>query len=140
MRVPSMPPWRTSATSVVPPPTSMNSAAGLLDLLVVHAPRDGVRLGDDGHELEVEHAGHGLQRAQVNQRRKRIEDADAHVAAVEADRVGDRVAVDRRAGDRRVDEADVDVGQAGLPGDRPLRLTQRLALDRLDERVELARA
>ena len=26
IRVPSMPPWRTSATSVVPPPTSTNSA------------------------------------------------------------------------------------------------------------------
>ena len=43
--------------------------AGLLDLLVVHAARDGVGLGDDGHEVEVEHARHGLQRAQVDERR-----------------------------------------------------------------------
>ena len=70
----------------------------------------------------------------------RIEDADAHVAALEADRVGDGVAVDRRAGHRRVDQADVDVGQAGLPGHRPLRLAQRVAFDRLDERLQLARA
>ena len=140
MRVPSMPPWRTSATSVVPPPTSTNSAPGLLDLFVVHASRDGVRLGDDRDQLQVEHARDGLQRAQMDQRRKRVEDADAHVTAVEADRIGHRVAVDRGAGDRGMDEADVDVGQARLPRHGSFRLAQRVLLDRRDERVELARA
>ena len=58
--------------------------AGLLDLLVVHAARHGVRLGDDRDQLQVEHARHGLQRAKVDQRRERVEDADPDVAALEA--------------------------------------------------------
>ena len=128
---------RTSATSVVPPPTSMNSAPGLADLVAVQAPRHCVRLGDDGHQLQVEHAGDGLQRPQVDQRRERVEDADAHVAALEADRVGDRVAVDGGAGHGGVDEPDVDVRQAGLPGDGPLGLVHRLALDAVDELLQL---
>ena len=49
-----MPPLRTSATSVVPPPTSMNSAPGLADLLVAQHPRDRVRLRDDLQQLQVE--------------------------------------------------------------------------------------
>ena len=47
------------------------------------------------------------------------------------------VAVDRGAGDGGVDEPDVDLGQAGLPGDRPLGLAQRLALHAVDELLEL---
>ena len=138
MRVPSMPPWRTSATSVVPPPTSTNSAPGLADLVAAEDAGDGVWLGDDLEELEVELAGDALEGAEVDQRRERVEDADLHVPALEPDRVGQRVAVDRGARDRRVDEPDVDVGQAGLPGDRPLGLAQRLALDAVDELLELA--
>ena len=56
-----------------------------------------------------------LQRAEVHERRERVEDADLHVAALEPDRVGDRVAVDRGAGHGRVHEPDVDVGQARSP-------------------------
>ena len=41
------------------------------------------------------------------------------------------------AGDRRVDQPDVDVRQPGLPGDRPLGLAERLALDAVDEPLEL---
>ena len=73
----------------------------------------------------------------MDERRERVEDPDLDVAALEADRVGQRVAVDRGAGDRGVDEPDVDVGQAGLPGDRPLGLAERLALDAVDELLEL---
>ena len=76
----------------------------------------------------------------MDERRERVEDPDLDVAALEADRVGERVAVDRGAGDRRVDEPDVDVGQAGLPGDRPLGLAERLALDAVDELLELGLA
>ena len=115
IRVPSMPPWRTSATSVVPPPTSTNSAPGLADLVVAEDAGDGVRLGDDLEQLEVELARDALQGAEVDQRRERVEDPDLDVAALEPDRVRQRVAVDRGAGDRGVDEPDVDVRQARSP-------------------------
>ena len=111
---------------------------GLADLVAAEDARDGVRLGDDLEQLEVELRGHALERPEVDERRERVEDADLDVAALEADRVGQRVAVDRGAGDRGVDEPDVDVGQAGLPGDRPLGLVERLALDAVDELLELA--
>ena len=129
IRVPSIPPWRTSATSVVPPPTSTNSAPALADLLAAEHAGDGVRLGDDLEQLQVELRGDALQRPEVDERRERVEDPDLDVAALEPDRVGERVAVDGRAGHGGVDEPDVDVGQPGLPGDRPLGLAQRLALD-----------
>ena len=74
IRVPSMPPWRTSATSVVPPPTSTNSAPGLADLVAAEDARDGVRLGDDLEQLEVELARDALERAEVDERRERVED------------------------------------------------------------------
>src|SRR5207249_5353395 len=47
------------------------------------------------------------------------------------------VAVDRRTDDRGMDEPDVDVREAGLPGDRPLGLAERLALDGVDQLLEL---
>ena len=96
MRVPSMPPWRTSATSVVPPPTSTNSAPGLADLLRAEDARHGIRLGDDLEQLQVELGGDALQRPEVDERREGVEDPDLDVAALEADRVGQGVAVDRR--------------------------------------------
>ena len=73
----------------------------------------------------------------MDERGERVEDPDLHVAALEPDRVRQGVAVDRRADDRRVDEPDVDVRQAGLPGDRALGLAERLALDRVDQLLEL---
>ena len=54
MRVPSTPPWRTRATSVVPPPTSMNSAPAWLDLLAADAAGHGIGLGHDGQQLQVQ--------------------------------------------------------------------------------------
>jgi len=74
IRVPSIPPWRTSATSVVPPPTSSEERTALADLLAVEDAGYGIWLGDDGDQLEVELRGHGLQRADVDQRRERVED------------------------------------------------------------------
>ena len=111
--------------------------AGLADLVAAEDAGDRVRLGDDLEQLEVELARDALERAEVDERREGVEDPDLDVAALEPDRVGQRVAVDRGAGDRRVDEPDVDVRQAGLPDDRPLRLAQRLALDVVDELLEL---
>ena len=115
IRVPSIPPWRTSATSVVPPPTSTNSAPAWRTWSLPEDPGDRVRLGDDLEQLEVELRGDALERPEVDERRERVEDPDLDVAALEADRVGQRVAVDRRADDRGVDEPDVDVRQARSP-------------------------
>ena len=89
--------------------------AGLADLVAAEDARDGIRLGDDLEQLEVELAGDALEGPEVDQRRERVEDPDLDVAALEADRVRQRVAVDRRAGDGGMDEPDVDLGQARSP-------------------------
>ena len=73
----------------------------------------------------------------MHERREGVEDADLHVPALEADRVGQGVAVDRGGGDGGVHEPDVHVRQAGLPRDCPLGLAQRLALDAVDQFLEL---
>ena len=78
-----------------------------------------------------------LEGTEVNERRERVEDPDLDVAALEADGIGQRVAVDRGAGHRRMDEPDIDLRQTRLPGDRALCLHQRLALDGIDESLEL---
>ena len=115
IRVPSMPPWRTSATSVVPAADVDEQRAGLADLLRAEDARHGVRLGDDLQQLEVQLAGHGLERAEVHQRGERVEDADLDVPALEPDRVGEGVAVDRGAHDGAVDEAHVHVRAGPSP-------------------------
>ena len=74
----------------------------------------------------------------MNERRKRVEDPDLHVPALEPDWVRQRVAVDRRTDDGRVDEADIDVRQARLPRDRSFGFTKGLALDEVDQLLELA--
>ena len=111
--------------------------AGLADLVAAQDARDGVRLGHDLEQLEVQLRRDALERAEVDQRREGVEDPDLDVTALEADRVGQRVAVDGRARHRGVHEPDVDVRQAGLPGDRPLGLVERLALDGVDQALEL---
>src|SRR4029079_19325133 len=111
--------------------------ARLADLVRAEDTGDGVRLGDDLEQLQVQLRGHRLERAEMNERREGVEDPDLDVAALEADRAPQRVAVDRRGDDRRVDEPDIDVRQAGLPRDRPLGLAERLALDRVDQLLEL---
>ena len=110
---------------------------GLADVVAAEDPRHRVRLGDDLEQLQVQLRGHALEGTEVDQRREGVEDPDLDVATLEADRVGQRVAVDRGARDRGVHETDVDVGQPGLPGDRPLGLVERLALDDVDEALEL---
>ena len=123
-----------------PPADVDEQRPGLADVVAAEHARDGIGLGDDLEQLEVELRRHALQGAQVDQRRERVEDPDLDVPALEADRVGQRVAVDRGAGDRGVDQPDVDMRQAGLPGDRPFRLLERLALDDVDQLLELALA
>jgi hypothetical protein len=81
--------------------------------------------------------GDALERPEVNERSEGIEDADLHVPSLEADRIRERVSVDGGARHRGMDEADVDLRQTGLPRDRPLCLSQGLALDRVDELLEL---
>src|SRR4029079_10743336 len=107
------------------------------DVVAAEDAGDRVRLGDDLEQIEGELAGHALQRPEVDEWRERVEDPDLDVAALEADRIGQRVAVDRGARDGGVDQPDVDVRQACLPGGRPLGLVQRLALDGVDELLEL---
>ena len=107
--------------------------ARLSDLLARDGARHGVGLGHDLDELEAELLDDRLQGAQVDERRVGVEDRDAQVAALEADRVGDHVAVHAGAGHGGVDEAHVDVGQAGLPGDGALRLRRGIGLHLLEE-------
>ena len=137
MRVPSTEPERTRATSVVPPPTSMKSAPDWPTC----SPRDGARhrvgLGHDLDELEAQLLHDRFERAEVHQRRIGVEDRDAQVPALEADRVGDGVAVDAGCRDAGVDEAHVDVGQARLPGDGALGLGRGVGLDLLEQPLQL---
>ena len=83
--------------------------AGLADLVLTEDPGNGVRLGDDLQELEIELRGDALQGAEMNQRRERVEDPDLDVPTLEPDGIGQRVPVDRRAGHGGVDEPHVDV-------------------------------
>ena len=62
----------------------------------------------------------------MDERRERVEDRDPDVATLEPDRVGDRVAVDPRPDDRRVDEPDVDA-LAGRSPRSPTRSASRIA-------------
>ncbi len=71
--------------------------AGLPDVVAAQDPGDRVRLGHDLEQLEVELRCDALQRAEMDERRERVEDADLDVAALEPDRVGQGVAVDRGA-------------------------------------------
>ena len=89
--------------------------AGLADVLGAQDAGHGVRLRDDLEQLQVELAGDGLERPEMDQRREGVEDADLDVAALEADRVGEPVAVDRGPHDGAVHEAHVDVREARSP-------------------------
>src|SRR6476469_8075219 len=74
----------------------------------------------------------------MDERGEGVEDPDLDVAALEPDRVGQRIAIDRGVRHRGVNEPDVDMGKTRLPRDGPLGLAQRLALDVLDKPLELA--
>src|SRR3970040_708864 len=87
IRVPSIPPERPSATSVVPPPPSTNSPPA---------------------------------RRIWSEPRTRPTAAPLHPKGMSK-----REAVERGPDDGGMDEPDVDVRQAGLPGDRPLGLAKR---------------
>ena len=111
--------------------------ARLADVVAAEDARHGIRFGHDLEQLEVELRRDALERPEVDERRERVEDPDLDVAALEADRVRQRVAVDRGARHRGMDQPDVDVRQPRLPGDRPLCLVEGLALHRVDEPLEL---
>ncbi len=113
--------------------------AGLLHLLAGQDTGYRVRLGDDLEQLQVELLGDALQGTQVNERRKGVEDADLDVAALEPDRVGDRIAVDLGAGDRSMNQPHVHLRQPCFPGDRPLGLAQGIMLDAVDQLLQLDR-
>ena len=65
----------------------------------------------------------------MDERGEGIEDPDLDVPALEADGIGQGIAVDRGADDRGMDEPDVDVRQPGLPRDRSLGLAEGVPLD-----------
>jgi hypothetical protein len=81
----------------------------LADLIRTQDASNGVRLGDHLEQLQVELARDALQGSQMDEWGERVEDPDLHVAALEADGIGQRVAVDRGADDCRMDEPNVDV-------------------------------
>ncbi len=76
----------------------------------------------------------------MHERGERIEDPDLHVTTLKPDGVRKRVAVDRGPDDGGVDEADVDVWEAGLPGDRAFGFPESFALDEVNELLELGLA
>jgi hypothetical protein len=73
----------------------------------------------------------------VDHRREGVEQVDLDLRAGEADRVADRVAVDRHLHDRGVDEAHVEPVDAGLPSDALLGLCKGAVLRPLHEPLEL---
>src|SRR6202011_3113606 len=77
-------------------------AAGLVDLVDGARPGDRVGLRHRSHKLQVELDDHRLDGPDVGQRREGVEDRDVEVVALEAEWVGDGVAVDPHAGDCRV--------------------------------------
>ena len=137
IRVPSMPPWRTSATSVVPPPTSTNSAPAWRTCSAPRTRATAYGSATTSSSSRSSWLATDWSAPRWTSGANALKIADLDVAALEPDRVRQPVAVDRRADDRAVDEPDVDVRQAGLPGDRPLGLLERLALDAVDELDEL---
>src|SRR6266849_10472136 len=108
-------------------------------LLARACPRERIGLRDGGRQLEVELAHDGVDGVDVGHRGERVEDSDLEVLACEADRVGDRVAVDPDVGDRGVDEASLELAVAALELEQVLGLAQRAALDHLQHRRNLAR-
>ena len=72
---------------------------GLADLVGAEDAGDGVRLGDDLQQLQVQLTRDRLKRAQVNEWSEGVEDPDLDVSALEPDRVGQGVAVDLGPGD-----------------------------------------
>ena len=56
-------------------------SARLQDLIARHDAGHGVRLGNDLDQLQIQLLGHALQRAEMNERREGVEDADLDVAA-----------------------------------------------------------
>ena len=83
--------------------------AEVVDLVGGGAARHRVRFRDGCDQLQVELRSDRLQRADVGQRRKGVEDSDHHLLALEVDRVVHGETVDAHAGDGGVDQLDVDV-------------------------------
>ena len=138
IRVPSIPPLRTRATSVVPPPTSTNRAPAwrMWSLPSTRATAYG--------SATISRSSRSSCEATLWSAPRWTRGANALKMPILTCRpwkptgIGQGVAVDRGAGHGGVDEPDVDVRQARLPGDRPLRLLERLALDDVDQLLELA--
>ena len=101
------------------------------------AARQGVGLGDRGHELEVQLLRDRLQRPDVRERSERVEHRDLHDVSLEVHRIADRVPVDAHRGDRAVDQLDVDLLDAEVVGHLADRFPERSPLHRLQRRGEI---
>src|SRR5437588_9610896 len=112
--------------------------AALLPRLVP-GRRAGQRVGlrHGGDQLEIKLPDDRLDRADLRDRRERVEYRHLERAALEADRVRDRVAVDPHLGDGRVDKARLELAVAPLQLQQVLRLSQGAPLDELEEILEL---
>src|SRR6266566_3080907 len=99
-----------------------------------------VGLSDRCRQLEVELAHHGFDGVDVGHGRERVEDGDLQVPTRETHRVGDRVAVDSDVGDRRVDQARLELSVAALQLQEVLGLAESTALNHLQHRRHLATA
>ena len=114
--------------------------AGVPELARIEAGGHRVRLRDHAEQLEVEGVGNGLERAEVDHRREGVEQMHLDLGAGEADRVADRVPVDRHLDDGGVHEPHVEPIHAGLPTDALLGLAQGKLLGAGHDPLELGLA
>ncbi|MEJ7660500.1 MAG: hypothetical protein WKG07_13250 [Hymenobacter sp.] len=101
------------------------------------AARHGVGFGGDAEQVQVELFRNRLEGRQVHQWCEGVEDTDRDVLALEADRVGNPVAVDAHVDDRGVDQFDVDFGVAGFPSQLLADLVEGLPLHFVDDVLKL---
>src|SRR5215472_1964103 len=100
-----------------------------------------IRLGYRTRDLEIELSGQDLQPRDLRHRRERIEHRDLQVAALEADGVGDGIAVDADLGDRRMDQPDLaHLAVGSLELQQVLSLAQGSFLDQLQHVAQLGLA
>ena len=137
MRVPSMPPWRTSATSVVPPPMSTNRAPDCWTCSLARTRATAYGSATISSSSRSSCSATLCSAPRWTSGAKALKMLILTWRPWKPTGFVDRVAVDLGAGHRGVDQPHVHLRQARLPGDRPLGLAQRLALDAVDQLLQL---
>src|ERR1700683_46222 len=87
----------------------------LAGILAADGFGDGKRLGRDVNEVEIKVGGHGLERAEMNHGREGVEELDRNIFALEANGVGDTVAVALGVNDGVVHQLHLELLVAGFP-------------------------